>query len=298
MATEAKRDIYSEVTDRIIQAIEAGVPPWKRPWGGASDDGRPDWWPRNAVTGRPYNGINVWLLSMVGGDPRFVTYNQAQKAGGQVRKGEKGTQIVFFKPLEISREQDGETVKDTIPLIRLSTVFNAEQVDGYEEQTTPVEDLTQRLSAADAFVQATGADIRHGGGQAFYQPGGDYIAMPKREAFIGTDTSSATEAYYSTLLHELTHWTGHKSRLARLELKNRYGSEGYAFEELVAELGAAFACQSLGITTIPREDHAAYIQSWLKVLQGDNKAVFRAAAEAQKALDFLQGLQSTQAAAA
>lgn len=295
----SKINAYEIVTTQIIAAIEAGAGKFQMPWHRSQSEGLPT----NAATGNAYRGINIfnlWVGALAGGfsSSTWASYKQWQAKGAQVRKGEKGTQIVFFKPLEVSREQDGETVKDTIPLIRLSTVFNAEQVDGYEEQTTPVQDLTERLSAADAFVQATGADIRHGGGQAFYQPGGDYIAMPKREAFTGTDTSNATEAYYSTLLHELTHWTGHKSRLARLELKNRFGSEGYAFEELVAELGAAFACQSLGITTVPREDHAAYIQSWLKALKGDSKAVFKAAAEAQKALDFLQGLQSTQAEAA
>jgi antirestriction protein ArdC len=294
----AQPNAYEVITAQIVEAIEGGVLNFTMPWHHAAG------LPVNASTGNAYRGINIlrlWVGQAAGSflSNEWASYKQWQAKGAQVRKGEKGTPIVFFKPLEVSRERDGETVKDTIPLIRLSTVFNADQVDGYDAgAAAPQADLTERLEAAEAFAQATGADIRHGGGRAFYQPGGDYIAMPARELFTGTETSSATEAYYSTLLHELTHWTGHKSRLARLELKNRFGDEGYAFEELVAELGAAFACQSLGITTVPREDHAAYIQSWLKVLKGDSKAVFKAAAEAQKALDFLQGLQSTQAEAA
>lgn len=296
---KAKVNAYEVVTAQIVEAIEAGALTFSMPWhrqGGASG------LPFNAATGSTYKGINIlrlWVGESAQGfsTNAWASYKQWQAKGCQVRKGEKGTPIVFFKPLEVSREKDGETIKNTIPLIRLSTVFNADQVDGYVAPSTieMPDDKTASLVAVDAFVSSTGADVRHGGGAAYYRPSSDHIQMPPRELFTGTNTSSATEAYYSTLLHELTHWTGARHRLDRLEFKNSFGSEGYAFEELVAELGAAFLCQSLGVTATPREDHAAYIQSWLKVLKSDSRAVFRAAALAQKAADYLHGLQDSKA---
>lgn len=295
-----KPNAYEVITAQIVEAIEAGALTFTMPW---NSKGRASGLPFNASTGNAYNGINIlrlWVGESANGfsTNAWASYKQWQAKGCQVRKGEKGTPIVFFKPLEIERKgADGGPEKATIPLIRLSTVFNADQVEGYASPAAldTEEDKTARLRAADLFVGNAGADIRHGGDAAFYRPSADYIQMPNRSQFIGTDTSTATEAYYSTLLHELTHWTGNKRRLDRLEFKNSFGSEGYAFEELVAELGAAFLCQSLGVTVTPRQDHAAYIQSWLKVLKNDSRAIFKAAAQAQKAADYLHGLQAAKA---
>ena len=295
-----KPNAYEVITAQIVEAIEAGALTFAMPW---NSKGRASGLPFNASTGNAYNGINIlrlWVGESANGfsTNAWASYKQWQAKGCQVRKGEKGTPIVFFKPLEIERKgADGDPEKATIPLIRLSTVFNADQVEGYASPAASEteEDKTARLKAADLFVGNAGADIRHGGDAAFYRPSADYIQMPNRSQFVGTDTSTATESYYSTLLHELTHWTGNKRRLDRLEFKNSFGSEGYAFEELVAELGAAFLCQSLGVTVTPRQDHAAYIQSWLKVLKNDSRAIFKAAAQAQKAADYLHGLQATKA---
>ena len=293
----SKPNAYEVITAQIVEAIEAGALTFTMPW---NNKGRASGLPFNASTGNAYNGINIlrlWVGESANGfsTNAWASYKQWQAKGCQVRKGEKGTPIVFFKPLEIERKgADGDPEKATIPLIRLSTVFNADQVEGYASPAAldTEEDKTARLRAADLFVGNAGADIRHGGDAAFYRPSADYIQMPNRSQFVGTDTSTATESYYSTLLHELTHWTGNKRRLDRLEFKNSFGSEGYAFEELVAELGAAFLCQSLGVTVTPRQDHAAYIQSWLKVLKNDSRAIFKAAAQAQKAADYLHGLQA------
>jgi antirestriction protein ArdC len=179
-------------------------------------------------------------------------------------------------------------------MARASYVFNADQVDGFEAPPLPEpKDPAQILDRAEAFIAATGADIRHGGNRAFYRFPDDFIQMPERERFMGTETSTATESYYSTLLHELTHWTGSAKRCDRAFGK-RFGDEAYAVEELVAELGAAFLCADLGITLEPRADHAAYIDNWLKVLKADKKAIFTAASQAAKATDYLAGLQATE----
>ena len=282
MATEAKRDIYSEVTDRIIQAIEAGVPPWKRPWGGASDDGRPDWWPRNAVTGRPYNGINVWLLSMVGGDPRFVTYNQAQKAGGQVRKGEKGIPVTLWKTFP-----DKEDPKRMIPVLRGFTVFSVSQIDPIDPAKPPrwrtVEavkrDKAWTSDRVNGAIKAIGCPIGYGGDRAFYAPALDRITLPKIEQFESEESAAAT------LLHEIVHATGHKSRMDR-NLTGRFGDSAYAMEELIAEIGAAYLCAHTGVEGSPL-NHASYIDSWLKVLRSDKRAIFTASSAAMAAAEWV-----------
>ena len=178
--------------------------------------------------------------------------------------------------------------------MRFYTVFNANQVEGYDhhESGTPNDnDLVTRLDNADRYCTGTGADIRHGGAGAFYDRGEDYISIPETRAFVDTPQASATENYYSVLLHELTHWSGAPGRLNRDKAKTRKEIDKYAFEELIAELGAAFLCSKLGIVQTPRDDHALYIKSWLRALKDDKKHVFRAAAQAAKAVDYLDGLQ-------
>jgi antirestriction protein ArdC len=219
-----------------------------------------------------------------------MTYRQASELGGQVRRGEKGSMVVYADTFK-RREADtnGEEQEREIPFLKSYTVFNSEQIDGlpehYYAQVKPAIHATQRIEAAERFFAGTGADIRHGGGTAYYIPSSDFVQMPAFENFCDA------ESYYATLSHELTHWTKHPSRLAREFAGQRWGNEGYAMEELVAEMGAAFLCADLGLALEPRADHAAYIASWLQVLKNDKRAVFTAASHAQRAADFLHGLQ-------
>jgi len=210
-------------------------------------------------------------------------------------KGSKGTKIVFFKPIVVDTDRvndSGERENESRMVAKAYTVFNADQVDGWAESTPdqPMADI-DTIAAADAVVNASGADISHGGSIAAYSPALDAVRMPDRESFVDTDHSSATENYYSTLFHELTHWTGAKHRLDR-QFGKRFGDNAYAFEELVAELGAAFNCASLGITSTPRADHAQYIENWLQALKSDKRAIFHAASKAAQSVDYLQGLEN------
>lgn len=285
-----KRDVYQEVTDRIIDAMESGGKNWVNPMVSAAGG-----WAFNGVTKKPYNGINVLLLGLQGGGA-WASYKQWESKGCQVRKGEKGTRIVFFKAYTKKDKETGEEA--TYPVIRDYTVFRYSQVDGeFAEQFAPGDrvDETDVIAHADEWIANSGADIRHADeGRAFYVPSQDFIQVPPRDGFKATDHSSATENYYSTVCHELAHWTGHKSRLDRLADKSR---DGYAFEELVAELGAAFQCVQLGISSEPRQDHAHYLNNWLAVLKEDKRAIVRAAAAAQRAVDFIAALQNKEQAA-
>lgn len=300
--TSERRDTYQFLTDKILASLES-CGDWERPWallGGTS-------MPRNEVTGSTYRGTNIimcWLSAQESGytQQRWATFQQWRSKGAMVRKGEKGTPIVFFSRLEREHESDsGETTVQTIPYARLSFLFNIDQVDGYTppeaEQADSIEpaDRIEPAERADQVIAASGAIIRHGGDRACYIPSIDEIRMPERSMFSGTETSTATESYYSTLLHELTHWTG--PRLQR-EFGKRFGDDAYAAEELVAELGAAFLCAELGIAPVPRVDHAAYLKQWLKVLRNDKRAFFTAASAASAAAEFiLGGAEQAQAAA-
>jgi antirestriction protein ArdC len=296
--TRPRRDIHQQVTDNIIQAIKAGAGDWQMPWH-RSGEGLNR--PVNIDTKQAYRGVNIlnlWVASELRGFSRgfWGTYKQWQNRGCQVRKGEKGSLVVFYKTLEFEAEdpETGETETEERLMARASTVFNADQVDGYEPEPLPEPaNPAETIAAAEAFVKATGADIRHGGQRAYYNPCGDFVQVPERERFLGTDTSTPTEAYYGVLLHELTHWTGHEKRCAR-QFGKRFGDDAYAMEELVAELGAAFLSADLGITQAPRADHAAYLEHWLRVLKADKKAIFTAASQASRAAEFLaaQGAQA------
>jgi antirestriction protein ArdC len=271
--------VYESVTRAIIAELEQGAAPWVKPWKGG---GRVGIMPANAVTGRHYRGINVpilWHAADTHGFPShaWLTFKQALDRGAHVRKGEKGTQIVFTKRLAV-KSDDVEDEARQISMLRAFTVFNVAQVEGLAApDTAPAQPLP--AGAADAFATATGADICHGGDKACFVPSMDCIVLPDPEAF------ETVEHYHATKLHELVHWSGHESRLNR-DLKNRFGTKAYAAEELVAELGAAFLCAHLGVEGQLR--HAGYIDSWLSLLKEDDRAIFTAASKASAAADYLR----------
>lgn len=286
-------DVYTRITNQIIAELEQGVRPWMKPWDAAHLAGsisRP-----LRANGKPYGGINIvmlWASSMEQGftAPIWMTFKQAKELGAHVKKGEKGTLVVYAST--ITREEageEGEAQTREIPLMKGYTVFNVEQIEGlpahYHAKAAPRLNLQQRIENAENFFAATGADIRHGGNAAFYNPTADYVQMPDFESF------KSAESYYATLGHECVHWTRHPSRLDRDLGRKRFGDAGYAMEELVAELGAAFLCADLELTPQIRDDHAPYIAGWLQALKHDKRAIFTAASHAQKAADFLHGVQ-------
>jgi antirestriction protein ArdC len=288
-----RQDLYTRVTDAIVADLEAGVRPWTKPWSTGHLAGavtRP-----LRFTGQPYSGINVlllWSQAIARGyaAPIWITFRQALAAGGAVRKGEKGATVVYAN--RISRTEPGEGGEDIerqFGFLKAYTVFNVEQVEGlpahYHALAAPRLDPAERIGRAEAFFDALGADIRHGGDMAFYAVQEDRVQVPPFEAF------EDPESYYATLAHECTHWTRHPTRLDRDFGRTRFGDEGYAREELVAELGAAFLCADLGLELTPRPDHAAYLGHWLEVLKAQPRFLFTAAAYAQKACDFLHARQ-------
>jgi len=280
-----RRDIAREVTTKIVEALEKGVAPWVKPWN--ADSGKP----QNAVKGNYYNGVNVLLLYLTALDRgfnrlRWCTYNQAKGAGGQVRRGEKGTLVTLWKPYDRkTTKASGEEKKVAGLLLRHYTVFNVDQIDDMppEMVTGPPRKVlpdSKRIEAADAFFKVLGADVTHGGGKACYIPSRDAINMP---AFADFEDE---HSYYATLAHEHVHWSGAKKRLDRAEgLGKRFGTGAYAMEELTAELGAAFLCAELGIDG--QLQHPEYIANWLQALKGDHKAIFTAASKAKKAVTYL-----------
>ena len=296
-----KQDIYERITGRIVADLEQGVRPWLKPWNAEHAAGRITRPLRH--NGQPYNGINVimlWGEAVACGyaAPIWMTFRQAKELGGHVRKGEKGSLTVYADRIRKTEIDDatGEEAQREIPFMKGYTVFNIEQIEGlpahFYAPVAPRLDPVQRIDSAEAFFAATGADIRHGGNQAYYTITHDYVQMPPFETFRDA------ESYYQTLGHECVHWTRHSSRLERDFGRKRWGDEGYAAEELVAELGSAFLCADLDLTPEPREDHTAYIASWLKVLKNDKRAIFTAAAHAQRAADYLNGLQAVPVAEA
>jgi antirestriction protein ArdC len=282
-----RRDIHAAITQTIIDAIEAGAGKSERPWH------RPGLqMPLNAATTNHYKGVNVvalWAQAIDRGygSNLWASYKQWQDIGAQVRRGERGSLIVFYKRLEgLPLEQGDDAATGLKFVARASHVFNVQQVEGFEALPTGPSSDFQANAEAEAFTRAVGADVRHGFATACYRRDTDSIAMPDRSAFVGTATSSPVQSYYGVLLHELTHWTGPPHRLAR-DMGKRFGDQAYAMEELVAELGAAFLCSALGIAAEPRPDHAAYVANWLQVFKGDPKAIFTAASKAQEAFEHL-----------
>ena len=291
---DEKQDVYTRITNKIIADLERGNLTWLQPWQAghaAGEVSRP-----LRSTGERYQGVNVlmlWAAAMENGyvAPIWMTFNQAKQLCANVRKGEHGSLVVFADRMtKTVTDEKGEDVEKHIPFMKGYTVFNVEQIENlpahYYARTEPKHATAlERIEAVEKFVASTGAVIKHGGNRAFYRMADDFVQMPELQAFKNT------ESYYATAAHEITHWTRHPSRLDRSFDQKRFGDSGYAMEELVAEIGAAFLCADLEITPEPREDHAAYIESWLKALKNDKRAVFTASSHAQRAADYLHSLQ-------
>ncbi len=275
--------VYRKITDEIIRKLEEGVVPWRKPWG-ENDDGQG---PRNLVSKRAYRGINTFLLScQAWSSSWWMTYKQAKDGGGNVRRGERGVPIVFWKWLEKeSTDEAGETRVRRFPLLRYFTVFNSEQCDGIE---TPFCEPQHDFNPIERCERVVGAmphrpEIVNRQSRAYYQPEDDFVNMP------GPTLFDCPEEYYSTLFHELTHSTGHSSRLDRdgIRTVSAFGSHEYSKEELVAEMGAAFLCGRTGISPSTIDNSASYIQNWINALKGNHCLVVRAGAAAQKAVDYI-----------
>lgn len=292
----ARPDLHAEITAEIIQSLETGVRPWARPWtsGPAIRPIR--------FNKQPYHGVNVlllWLQAQHRGfsHPVWMTFRQALALGGAVRRGETGTRIVFAKPLDPRSQDADDTAADSTDLdtgrrliLRRYSVFNLAQIEGLDARYPDLEGPNQRGSApvfgscVETFAETAGAWVQRGGDVACFEPRRDLIRMPPHDAFDDARDHDAV------LAHELVHWTGHAARLDR-DLTGGFGSPDYAREELIAELGAAFLCADLAVCDRPREDHAAYIASWLKALKNDKRLIFTAASQAEKAVAFLHDRQ-------
>lgn len=287
--------VYAMVTEQILAALDAGTVPWRKPWTGSATGG-----PRNLMSGKPYRGINVFLLGFAPyASPYWVTFRQANELGGSIRKGEKGSLVVFWKQLKVTEKDEvtGKPTTKTIPMLRYYRVWNLEQTEGVRipkgrelAVEAPVRDEAERIAAADGIVARftgdAGPSVAHGGDQAYYSPGADHVQMPALAAFDG-----AAE-YYSTLFHELTHSTGHASRLDRFAKgfnAHSFGSAEYGREELIAEMGAAFLCAEVDILPATIANSAAYIDGWRRTIKEDVRAVVVAAGAAQRAADLVLG---------
>jgi antirestriction protein ArdC len=289
------RDIHAQITNTVLHSLEEFKKnpvnfklPWHKPGGGL---------PENTLTKRPYHGGNaifLWFKGAGYGSKRWATYKQWQELDAQVRKGEKGVPILVpiqIKPKDIDINEETDEEGKMLRFIG-RTVFNEDQVDDFVDPDVTsdiITDTITTLEKADELVTASGAVVNIGGTRAFYDLKSDKITMPDRERFIGSETMSATEGWYATLLHELVHWTGAESRLCRASFKSgeERNKSKYAFEELVAEFGSAFLAAHTGVTPTFREDHAQYIAHWIQVLQSDKKAFFQASTAAETAVEFL-----------
>lgn len=268
---------YERITERIVELLQQGTVPWHKPWSVQTG------FPRNLVTKKPYRGINPFLLMGMGYEsPHWLTFRQAIQLGGTVKKGEKACPVVFWKHLEVTEKESGEVEK--IPLLRLYFVFNVAQCEGLKN--IPAEDTSALVVTQAAEIVAKMPQpphVKHGMKQAYYSPSDDIVGMPERKRFETED------AYHAVLFHELVHATGHEKRLNRQSIteRNGFGSDPYCKEELIAELGSAFLCGQAGITERTIDNSAAYLEGWLKQLQSDKTLIVYAAAQAQKAADFI-----------
>ncbi len=293
-----KQDPHSRITDRILAELKQGTRPWLKPWSGgdmaASGQTRP-----LRATGQPYRGINVlllWIEAQASGfvSPSWMTYKQAQALGAQVRKGERGATVVYYgdSSRTVHDEASGEEREKALRFLKTYTVFNVAQIDGLPERFRIVPEPSpemERTESAEAFFASIPATVNHGGDKAYYVPSADRIQLPPFAAFHDA------HGYYTTRGHETVHWTRHETRLDRSFGREKWGDEGYAREELVAELGAAFLAADLRLCIEPRPDHASYIASWIKVLQSDTRAIIQAAAHAERAVTFLHQLANPEA---
>ena len=280
------KDTLHELVQLMIDEMENGTGEWVKSWSA------PNGLPQNMVSKKHYRGFNSIHLSMVASRkdyvaPYWLTFNQVKDLGGMVKKGEKATDIFFYKIIDKSekiKDEEGEELVNLkhIPILKRYKVFNIEQTEGieYELPETEINDNVRYQNAED-FIQCTQADIRYGGDRAFYRPSGDFVQVPELQFFTDSDN------YYATLLHELTHWTGHETRLDR-DKHSKWGDDIYAFEELIAELGAVFLCSHLGIN-IKKNRHPEYLQNWVRSLREDPQILWKAASKAQIAFDFIVG---------
>jgi antirestriction protein ArdC len=284
-----KIDLYKQTTDRILAKLAEGVVPWRKPWRSYGSGAMP----RNAITNRPYSGANVvltWITAEERGytSPLWLTHKQALEASGGeggVRKGEKGTHVLFWGSYRKPGEDDSEPAKVAM-FLKSYTVFNVAQCDGLDhliDRKPRIVNPGVRDMLADEFVRSTGADVRHGESRAYYAANGDYVNLPAFEAFTGS------EEYYSVLFHELTHWSGAEHRLNRTFGK-RFGDAAYSAEELVAELGSAFLCAEFGFDNQTLDNSAAYIDHWSSFLKQNDRAFIAAASAASKATEFMRNL--------
>ncbi|MHB1516261.1 MAG: ArdC family protein [Acidiferrobacteraceae bacterium] len=285
-SASAGGDIHQQITNTIITAMETAQGTGKRLW-----DAQPSL-PLNLITGKPYSGINVLILWSAGlrngyTSPYWLTYKQAADIGGQVRQDEHGTRCVFYKPWESTdtNKDTGETETVKGAVLKSFTAFNLDQIDGIEAPAKEARPAFAAIEDAERILSASQAQIHMGGTQAFYRRADDTIHLPNRERF------TSTEAFYSVALHEMTHSTGHSSRLDRT-FGERFGDDAYAMEELVAEMGSAFLTAELGILGATLEHHADYLSSWLRVLKQDKRAILTAAAQAAKAQAFIKSLNN------
>lgn len=292
-----KDDVYQTITNKMIDLLEkVDLIDYEPPFASLAAQGIPE----NPTTKKQYNGINIpflWFYQQEQGysSNHWASFKQWKDKGASVRKGEKGSTVVFYKTLLITeKDENHNQVESKVPMLRMYKVFNADQVDGLEVEVTPPVTKSEILPIldADAFCEASNVEIKHGGTRAYYSLLRDYIQMPGKEFFNDTKNATTTDNYYSTLFHELIHSTSHVDRLHRRCEKTIPHKEAYAQEELVAELGSAFLCAQFNIAQKAREDHAIYIKSWLKALRNDNKYLFKASAHAAKAVDYLNHLQT------
>ena len=293
MKVKIKKDLYQDFTDQVIKQMEDNNMNWTKPFTTTILNGH-----HNIVSKKPYQGMNCFNIGLSVYKNGFksnewATFNQWKNLGAKIKKGSKGTEILYWN----IKEYEDKTNKDEkvkIPFLKYFVVFNADQVEGYETkeiETKEIDDWKAHFKT-DTFVENTKADIQINN-KAFYSPSADYIGMPPKEDFKGDKENTKEQYYYSTLLHELTHWSGHSSRCNR-DLKNRFGSKAYAMEELVAEIGSAFLCSHLGVTKAPTPNHGRYLNNWLEVLKEDKKAIFKAFSLSKVSSEYLLELDQTE----
>ena len=293
---QVNQEIYQRVTDTIIERMENGEIDWLKPFASSNRA------PLNVLTGNEYKGINRLQLSLLGDSAYFATYKQWQQMGAQVQRGETAIPCVKYGESIIEKENKDTGKKETfvLPYLKTFSVFSINQVSAPDhiiercEGLEPKPDQTKAIKEADTYIERLGVPIRHqAGGRAYYSDATNMVTMPSRNEFIDNAQGNATQHYYSTLFHEITHWTGSDLRCGR-KFGKRFGDADYAFEELVAELGAAFHCQARGIDKVVRDDHVAYLQSWIKACRKHPDAIFKAAALAEASLNYCDSLQSAE----
>ena len=298
MKVKIKKDLYQDFTDQVIKQMEDNNMNWTKPFTTTILNGH-----HNIVSKKPYQGMNCFNIGLSVYKNGFksnewATFNQWKNLGAKIKKGSKGTEILYWN----IKEYEDKTNKDEkvkIPFLRYFVVFNADQVEGYETKEKGLKDFNLKEIddwkahfKTDTFVKNTKANIQVNN-KAFYSPSADYIGMPPKEDFKSDKENTKEQYYYSTLLHELTHWSGHSSRCNR-DLKNRFGSKAYAMEELVAEIGSAFLCSHLGVTKAPTPNHGRYLNNWLEVLKEDKKAIFKAFSLSKVSSEYLLELDQTE----